>query len=127
MKFLFHAAPFALALCAGTAAQAQSPAAPPAAPSPVQSMPFSSDRIASDSVLDRATAREDLSLAAQSQQAATVSRNSVSGTVNNGAVSIAGSAFQNASGLTLINANSGNNVAMNGSINVNIVITPPRP
>lgn len=123
MKYIFQSVPMlALALCAGSAARAQSSAERAA-----QARPFSTDKLAPEAVLDRATAREDLSLAAQSQQAATVSRNSVNGTVNNGAVSIAGSAFQNASGLTLINANSGNNVAMNGSINVNIVITPPQP
>jgi hypothetical protein len=88
---------------------------------------FSDAAIAPDDQLDQSTAREDLSVGAQTQQVGTVSRSTVSGTVSNGAVGIAGNALENASGLTLVNANSGNNVAMNGSINVNITITPPQP
>lgn len=74
--------------------------------------------------LANTTAREDVSLAATADQAATVSNNSVSGTSTTGAVTIDGNAFQNAQGLTLINANSGNNVAINSSLNVVISFTP---
>ena len=89
-------------------------------------VPFSSSMAAGDDVLDKATAREDLSLVARSQQSSNVSNNSINGASTTGDIRISDNAFQNASGLTIINANSGNNVAMNGSINVNIVMTPPQ-
>ncbi|HEY0150234.1 MAG TPA: hypothetical protein VGB70_14700 [Allosphingosinicella sp.] len=87
---------------------------------------FAGSKVANDAALNGATAREDLSLIAQSQQANTVSRNSVNGVTTTGEISIADNAFQNASGLTVINANTGNNVAMNASLNVNIVMTGPQ-
>lgn len=88
--------------------------------------PFSRSKAAGDDVLDKATAREDLSLIARSQQSSNVSNNSINGASTTGDIQISDNAFQNATGLTIINANSGNNVAMNGSINVNIVMTPPQ-
>ena len=116
---------------ASTAALAAEPAQPASAPAQaaVPAEPesaFAAARTADDATLNGATAREDLSLVAQSQQANTVSRNSVSGTTTTGEISIADTAFQNASGLTVINANTGNNVAMNASLNVNIVMTGPQ-
>lgn len=87
---------------------------------------FADTRRTDDAALGRATAREDLSQVAQSQLTSTVSNNSVSGTSTTGNISISGNALENASGLTIINANSGNNVGMNAAINVNIVMTPPQ-
>ena len=91
-----------------------------------QELLFADKKVADDEVLNRATAREDLSIAAQSKQASTVSQNSVSGVTTTGELSIADNAFQNATGLTVINANTGNNVAMNASLNVTIVMTGPQ-
>jgi hypothetical protein len=88
---------------------------------------FSQADAASDELLDKATAREDISLAAQSQQTSNVSGNSVNGTSTTGTISFSDNAFQTASGLTVINANSGNNVSMNASMNVNIVMVPAPP
>lgn len=96
-----------------------------AARTEVQS-PFADSVIASDETLDQATAREDLSVVAESRQTSNVSNNSVNGNSVTGDVRLSDSAFQNASGLTLVNANSGNNVSMNSSINVSIVSTPPQ-
>ncbi len=84
--------------------------------------PFASAPVVDDAALDLATAREDLSLVAQSQQVTGVSNSTVTGTSRTGEVTISDNAFQNASGLTVLNANSGNNVAMSGSINVNVMI-----
>ena len=100
-------------------------AADDAARTEVQS-PFADSVIASDETLDQATAREDLSVVAESRQTSNVSNNSVNGNSVTGDVRLSDSAFQNASGLTLVNANSGNNVSMNSSINVSIVSTPPQ-
>ena len=113
-------------LAAGTA-RAEPPAPSRGETQPAtQEAPFSSSKAAADDVLDKATAREDLSLIARSQQSSNVSNNSINGPSTTGDIRMSDNAFQNASGLTIINANSGNTVAMNGSINVNIVMTPPQ-
>ncbi len=130
MKFQLRrwAAGAALAL-APTAGLAVSPAGPAPAPATAPAepeTPFAGGKVADDSALNGATAREDLSLVARSEQANTVSRNSVNGVTTTGEIGIADNAFQNASGLTVINANTGNNVAMNASLNVNIVMTGPQ-
>ena len=87
--------------------------------------PFAADKAASTEILDGATAREDISQVATSSQTSTVSGNSVNGDSVTGDIGFSDNAFQNASGLTVINANSGNNVSMNASLNVNIVMAPP--
>lgn len=99
-----------------------------AADSPAKEVqaPFAGSAVASDETLDQATAREDISVVAESRQTSNVSNNSVNGSSATGEISISDNAFQNASGLTVINANSGINVSMNASINVNIVSTPPQ-
>lgn len=116
-----------LLLAAAPAVSAQAQTATADASRPAEARAFSAASAASLRTLETATAREDLSIVAQTQQTSTVSRSSVSGNVTTGAVGVAGNAFQNATGLTVVNSNSGNNVAMNGSINVNIVMSPPAP
>ncbi|MCW2351530.1 hypothetical protein [Sphingobium sp. B12D2B] len=74
--------------------------------------------------LEQVTGRADLNQIAQSEHVAAVSDSSVSGNSVTGAVAIDGNAFQNLSGLAIINANSGNNVAINASMNVNIALLP---
>lgn len=61
---------------------------------------------------------------ATSTLTAVSSGNSVNGTSSTGTVSFSDSSFQNASGLSIVNANSGNNVAINSAMTVNISITP---
>jgi hypothetical protein len=129
MNFFPKAVLLILAAIPAVSAQAQpAPAdARPSASPEVEAGAFSASSAVTLQTLETATAREDLSIVAQTQQTSTVSRSSGSGTVTSGAVGVAGNAFQNATGLTVVNANSGNNVAMNGSINVNIVMSPPAP
>src|SRR4051794_34185218 len=115
MKSFFHLLSFMFFLsAAGSGAQAAE--GDPA---------FAGRAIAADDVLGKATARENLSLIAESNQSSTVSGAAVSN-VDTGDISMSGNAFQNASGPVLINANSGNNVAMNASLNVNIIMTGPQ-
>lgn len=73
--------------------------------------------------LNKATAREDLSQVAISQQTSRVSNNTISGPSVTGPVSIDGNAFQNLQGLSIINANSGNNVSINAAMTVNLQFT----
>lgn len=103
---------------------AMSEPAPPAPESAPQS-PFAASRAAGDDLLGRATAREDLSIVATSDQTSTVTDGTVTGTTS-GDINFTDNAFQNATGLTVINANSGNNVAMNASLTVNVVMTAPQ-
>ncbi len=118
-------------LAGGAAAQPAAPAseaeaARQASPSK-QDTPFAQDRATDDATLEKATAREDLALTGRSEQTSTVTGNSVNGTSTTGEISFNDNAFQTASGLTVINANSGNNVSMNASMNVNIVMVPATP
>ena len=64
--------------------------------------------------------REDVNQTVNSRNAATVASNSVGNNSQTGVVSISDNAFQNLSGLSVININTGNNVAVNAAINVNI-------
>jgi hypothetical protein len=117
------------ALCASGTVQAQS-ALPIPAPAPkllpseqASPAPFAAAPVA-DGALHRIAGREDLSLVATSQQVAGVSRNSVGDNSNTGQVAIGDNAFQNLSGLALVNVNTGNNVAINSAMNVSIAIAP---
>ena len=74
--------------------------------------------------LDQIHGRADLNQIAESNHVAAVSDSSVSGNSVTGAVAIDGNAFQNLSGLSIVNANTGNNVAINASMNVNIALLP---
>ena len=64
--------------------------------------------------------REDVNQASYANQVAGVSKNSVGNDSVTGNTEISGNAFQNMSGLSILNVNSGNNVAINASMNVNI-------
>ena len=106
-------------LVAGTMLGTLSPVEPKRAASP-----FDVASLLDEQVLNTSTAREDIAQVATAEQSARVSNNSVSGTSTTGSVRMDGNAFQNVSGLVIVNANSGNNVAINAAMNVNIVITP---
>ena len=77
-----------------------------------------------DATLKTLAGREDVNQLTQSNNTATVSRNSVGDNSRTGEARIDGQAFQNLSGLSLVNVNTGNNVAINAAMNVNIAINP---
>lgn len=77
-----------------------------------------------ETALKAQAGREDIALVAKSESTATVTRNSIGANSQTGEIGVTDQAFQNLSGLSLININSGNNVAINSSMNVNISITP---
>ena len=101
-------AAFSLLTLAGTA-QAQT-----AAPAP-----FATSALGDDA-LHGIAGREDTQQAATANQTAGVSHNSVGDHVQTGDAQIDGNAFQNMSGLSILNVNTGNNVAINAALNVNI-------
>ncbi|HWW65293.1 MAG TPA: hypothetical protein VNZ43_11075 [Sphingomonadaceae bacterium] len=77
-----------------------------------------------EDVLRGVAGRADVGSMAFADQMNEVSNNSVSGNSVTGAVQIDGNAFQNLNGLAVINANSGNNVAINAAMNVTISLSP---
>lgn len=78
----------------------------------------------SEATLQANAGREDISQVSQAQLRAGVSQNSVGDNAVTGAATIDGNAFQNMSGLSILNVNTGNNVAINAAMNVNISISP---
>lgn len=54
---------------------------------------------------------------------ATVTNNQVNGTSVTGTISLDGQTLQGANGLVVLSANTGNNVAINAAMNVNVSIT----
>ena len=102
----------------------------PAYEFPVEPSPFADRGGASVEALPGAAlasiaGREDVNQAVNSRNVATVASNSVGDNSKTGEVTIADNAFENLSGLSVININTGNNVAVNGAINVNISLTGP--
>lgn len=70
------------------------------------------------------TGRADTNMAIQAENNANVSNNSVNGDSQTGTISFDAAAFANLNGLSLLSANTGNNVAINSSLNVNVAIRP---
>lgn len=73
-----------------------------------------------DDALQTIAGREDTRQAATANQVAGVSQNTVGDHVQTGDAKISDNAFQNMSGLSILNVNTGNNVAINAALNVNI-------
>ena len=100
------------------------PAVAQTAPAPAaDSAPFAVTAL-SDTTLGAIAGREDTRGIALADQQATVTRNSVGNNVRTGDAKIADNAFQNMSGLSILNVNTGNNVAINAAMNVTIAIQP---
>jgi len=77
-----------------------------------------------DATLGSIAGREDTNQLSVANNTNNVSNNSVGDNSTTGTIGIADNAFQNLSGLSILSVNSGNNVAINSAMNVNIAITP---
>lgn len=77
-----------------------------------------------ESELGAIAGREDTAQIARNEQVAGVANNSVGDNAVTGDARISDNAFQNMSGLSILNVNTGNNVAINASMNVNVSISP---
>lgn len=87
--------------------------------------PFAAAAALAETDLGDIAGREDRGTqVAAADQRNTVSNNSVTGNSVTGSVTIDGQAFSNLSGLAVISANSGNNVAINSAMNVVINLAP---
>ena len=130
LPFFKYTAPIGLALCvmAGSAgnAHAQSSQISTEASENMDAGAdlFSAEEAITDSALQNIAGREDIQQLSTATQTAGVSRNSVGDNSVTGDARIADNAFQNLSGLSILNVNTGNNVAINAALNVNISITP---
>ena len=85
--------------------------------------PFASAPV-DDAELGKATGREDIHQLTKAELQAGVANNSINGDSTTGTINIDGQSFQNMSGLSVLNANTGNNVAINSSMQVNVALTP---
>lgn len=85
---------------------------------------FGAAETVSEVQLRKIAGREDTNQASYAVQTAGVSSNSVGDHVTTGTAEISGQAFQNMSGLSILNVNTGNNVAINAAMNVNVSISP---
>lgn len=96
-----------------------------AAPALAESdQPFGSGATLSEGQLSGITGQANLAQDIRVNNTAEVSHNSVVGTSVTGTISFDSQSFQNLNGLSVLSANTGNNVAINSSLNVNVGIQP---
>ena len=112
---------------AATAAAIASPAMaeekPAAKPAVSTEAPiFAEAKPIDEAKLAKIAGREDLSQVSKSDQANEVSENTVGDNSRTGTVSFRDNAFNNMTGITIVNANTGNNVAINAAVQVNIAL-----
>ena len=86
--------------------------------------PFGEAGVVGNAELEGIAGQADVGQSIQAENNSTVSRNSVSGNSVTGTIAFDAQAFQNLSGLSVLSANTGNNVAINSSLNVNVAIHP---
>lgn len=93
-----------------------------ATPAAAQGGPFAAKGLG-DEALGAIAGREDTTQISTADQVAGVSRNTVGDNSRTGDARISDNAFQNLQGLSILNVNTGNNVAINAAMNVNISLT----
>ena len=111
----------ALTLCLAAGAIATPACAQDA--TPAAATPFAATALSEDA-LGTVAGREDTNQTALANLNAGVSNNSVGSNSTTGDAKISDNAFQNLSGLSILNINTGNNVAINAAMNVTISISP---
>jgi hypothetical protein len=91
-------------------------------PSP-ELTPFASHTVGAEE-LSQITGRADTAQQIRAQNSSTVANNTVSGQSETGQINFDAGSFQALAGLSLLSANTGNNVSINSSLNVNVSISP---
>ncbi|MCK0127364.1 hypothetical protein [Erythrobacter sp. F6033] len=89
---------------------------------PAEKPAFAAEKVVDDKALAKIAGREDINQLTQSDSNNSVTGNSVGDNSRTGTVSIKDQAFQNMNGLSILNANTGNNVAINATIQVNVAM-----
>lgn len=116
----------AFLVLATSPAVAEEPNGPPAARTTIKVEAASGifrAQAVSEATLRTIAGREDTNQISQAKLTAGVSQNSVGDNSITGTATIDGNAFQNMSGMSILNVNTGNNVAINAAMNVNISIS----
>lgn len=88
-----------------------------------QATPFGAVQPIADTRLAAVTGRDDLAQVVSAQNKGVVTGNTVSGHSQTGTIQFDASSFRNLNGLSLLSANTGNNVSINSSLNVNVAIS----
>ena len=99
------------------------PTAEPAKPATAEAL-FGAGQKVEGSDLATITGQGDTAMMVRAQNTSNVSHNSVSGNSQTGTISFDTDTFRNLSGLSLLSANTGNNVSINSSLNVNVAVRP---
>ena len=99
-----------------------SPVSEKSAPAVPNDTPFSPAARIAGKDLAAITGRADTSMVIRADNTSNVSHNSVSGVSQTGSISFDERAFANLNGLSLLSANTGNNVSINSSLNLNVAI-----
>lgn len=96
-----------------------------ASPAVAQDAPpaFATPAIEADA-LGKITGRADVAQEIRANNSGTVTNNRITGDSVTGAIRFDGNAFDNMHGLSVLSANTGNNVAINSSLNVNVSLRP---
>lgn len=94
------------------------PALAQTAPAPFDAPPVPSE------ALDKVAGRADVIQQVRASNTSSVANNSINGDSTTGAIQFDANAFDNMHGLSVLSANTGNNVAINSSLNVNVSIRP---
>ena len=84
--------------------------------------PFAAASMVSEEGLAAVSGMAEIQQLIVAQNSSTVSGNSVNGQSVTGVINIDGQAFQNLNGLSVLTANTGNNVSINSSMNVNVTV-----
>lgn len=114
MKIAFGLAAAGFLVAANAAALAQS----------ADQNPFGAVPSVAGEQLAKMTGQANIAEQIRANNTSTVSNNTVEGNSVTGNISFGTGAFQNLNGLSVLSANSGNNVAINASLNVNVAIRP---
>lgn len=88
----------------------------------VAASPFAGTAPLEETKLAKIAGREDVNQVNEADLRNNVGGNSVGDNSNTGKIEIKDNAFSNMNGFTILNANTGNNVAINASIQVNVAL-----
>ena len=94
-----------------------------AAPAARPQSPFGDAQAVDGSALQAVTGMANLQQFANATNSSVVAGNSVNGQSVTGQIAIDGQSFQNMNGLSILTANTGNNVSINAAMNVNVSIS----
>ncbi|MBY8828357.1 hypothetical protein [Hephaestia mangrovi] len=122
IRSFLAAVAFVLGASAATAQTVDAPAA--TAPDPAASHLFSETPL-DEAGLAHVSGRDGTPtwVSANSSSNATVGNNSVGDQSPTGTLAVSDNAFQNVSGISMVNLNTGNNSAINASMNINVLIS----